>query len=70
MFDMWTEPAQLARWLAPSGFEMRFIRADIRVGGDSFFCMTAPPVTMYACARYQQVRHPDLLVYTQQAAPA
>ena len=66
MFDMWTKPEQLARWLAPTGFEMQFMRADIRAGGDSFFRMTGPQVTMYARARYEQVRRPDLLVYTQQ----
>lgn len=66
LFDMWSKPEHFVRWLAPTGFEMRFIRADIRTGGSSLFCMAGPGVTMYGRARYEEVRSPDRLVYTQQ----
>jgi uncharacterized protein YndB with AHSA1/START domain len=66
MFDMWTDPAHFARWLAPTGFDMRFIRADIRTGGSTFYCMTGPGVTMYGRAHYEEIRAPSRLVYTQQ----
>ncbi len=66
MFDMWTKPEHFSRWLAPTGMEMRFIRADIRSGGESLYCMSGPNVTMYGRARYEEVRRPDRLVYTQQ----
>jgi len=65
MFDMWTKPEHFSRWLAPTGFDMRFIRADIRTGGDSLYCMTGP-FTMYGRAHYEEVSSPDRLVYTQQ----
>lgn len=66
MFEMWTKPEHFARWLAPTGFAMRFIRADIRTGGSTLYCMTGPGVTMYGRAHYEEIRHPDRLVYTQQ----
>lgn len=66
LFDMWTKPEHFVRWLAPTGFDMHFLRADIRTGGASLFSMTGPTFTMYGRAHYEQVRSPDLLVYTQQ----
>ncbi|MBX6331378.1 MAG: SRPBCC domain-containing protein [Gemmatimonadaceae bacterium] len=67
MYDLWTTPAHLARWLPPTGFTMRFIRADIRPGGDGFFAMTdGKAVTMYGRVKYLEMRRPDRLVYTQQ----
>jgi len=66
VFDMWTKPEHLARWLPPTGMEMRFLRADIRTGGESFYCMSNAALTMYGRAQYDEIRRPDLLVYTQQ----
>nr|WP_229224102.1 SRPBCC family protein [Duganella sp. SG902] len=66
VFAMWAEPEHLARWLPPAGMAMRVLRADIRTGGDSFYCMSGNGIAMYGRSRYEQVRHPDLLVYTQQ----
>lgn len=67
MFSMWTEPEHLSKWLPPVGFDMKFIHADIRTGGKSFFSMSnSAGLTMYARAEYREVRRPDLLVYVQQ----
>jgi len=66
VFDMWTTPEHLARWLPPAGMEMRFLRADIRPGGGSFYCMSNPMMTMYGRAQYEEIQRPKLLVYTQQ----
>lgn len=66
LFTMWTDADHLARWIAPQGFAVRFLRADIRPGGGSLFCMTGMGVTMYARADYEQVHSPDRIVYTQQ----
>ena len=38
MFEMWTNPEHFSQWLPPTGFEMEFIRADIRPGGSTFYC--------------------------------
>lgn len=66
MFDMWSKPEHFCRWLAPTGFEMTFRRADIRSGGESFYSMSGFGITMYGRAHYEEVRSPDRLVYTQQ----
>jgi uncharacterized protein YndB with AHSA1/START domain len=46
--------------------DMRFLRADIRTGGDAFYAMGNGAFTMYGRSSYEQIRRPDLLVYTQQ----
>lgn len=67
MVDMWSLPAHLSKWLPPTGFTMSYIRADIRVGGSSFFMMTnGSNVTMYSRAAYLEIDKPNRLVYTQQ----
>jgi uncharacterized protein YndB with AHSA1/START domain len=67
MFEMWTDPKQLSKWLPPAGFDMEFLRADIKSGGSTFFRMeNGEGVTMYARAEYIEIRKPDRIVYTQQ----
>ncbi|MGD9681378.1 MAG: SRPBCC family protein [Candidatus Obscuribacterales bacterium] len=67
LFDMWTKPEHLARWLPPTGFDMEFIRADIRTGGSSFYVMSAgASMKMYGRAIYSEITRPDRLVYAQQ----
>jgi len=67
MFEMWTDPKHFSQWLAPMGFEMRFIRADIKPGGSTFYFMTGEGAAkMYGRAEYLQIEKPDRIVYTQQ----
>jgi uncharacterized protein YndB with AHSA1/START domain len=66
MFQMWTDPKHFSRWLAPTGFEMQFIRSDIKPGGSTFYFMTGGGMKMYGRAEYLKIQKPDLLVYTQQ----
>jgi uncharacterized protein YndB with AHSA1/START domain len=66
MFEMWTNPEHFSQWLPPTGFEMQFIRSDIRPGGSSFYFMTGGDVKMYGKAEYLKIEKPDRLVYTQQ----
>src|SRR6476660_5474023 len=40
MFEMWTNPKHFSKWLPPTGFEMEFIRSDIRPGGKTFYFLT------------------------------
>lgn len=65
MFQMWTDPRHFSRWLAPTGFAMRFIRADIRPGGSTFYCMGNGEITMYGQAEYLDIVEPGRVVYTQ-----
>lgn len=68
MFEMWTNPDHITKWLPPTGFEMQYMRADIKSGGDAFFCMTANDggMKMYGRAHYLEINKPNRLVYTQQ----
>jgi len=67
MFEMWTNPEHLAKWLPPTGATMQFIRADIRPGGSSFFVMSGEHYPkLYGRAEYQKIEPPAQIVYTQQ----
>ncbi len=66
MFDMWSNPKHLSQWLAPSGFTMEFIRADIKEGGSTFYSMSDGKITMYGRANYLKINKPNLMIYTQQ----
>jgi uncharacterized protein YndB with AHSA1/START domain len=67
MYDMWTNPIHLSKWLAPNG-TMEFIRADIRPGGSSFSVMKhgADTPAMYGRATYIELTKPQRIVYAQQ----
>ncbi|MFN8392842.1 MAG: SRPBCC domain-containing protein [Bdellovibrionota bacterium] len=67
VYDMWTKPDHLSRWLPPTGFTMTFHRADIKQGGSTFFSMSnGKGMTMYGRAEYRELRRPSQIVYTQQ----
>src|SRR5712671_5866735 len=67
MFEMWTDPKHFSKWLPPTGFDMEFIRSDIRPGGSTFYFMTNhKDVKMYGRAEYLKIEKPGSLVYTQQ----
>ena len=67
MFEMWTNPEHFSQWLPPTGFEMQFLRSDIRPGGSTFYVMTGNGgVKMYGRAEYIQIQKPNRIVYTQQ----
>lgn len=65
MYEMWTNPKHFSQWLAPTGFTMEFITADIRPGGKTFYFMIGD-FTMYGRAEYLDLRKPERIVYTQQ----
>lgn len=67
MFEMWTDPKHFSQWLAPTGFQMQFIRSDIQPGSSTFYFMTGDGKTkMYGRAEYLKIEKPGRLVYTQQ----
>lgn len=67
MFDMWTNPDHVSKWLPPTGFEMQFIKCDIKPGGSSFYCMTGNGgMKMYGRANYLKIEKPHRIVYSQQ----
>jgi uncharacterized protein YndB with AHSA1/START domain len=67
VYEAWTDPAQLAQWMPPTGATMRFLRADVRVGGSSLYAMSfgdGPP--MHGLIKYLAFEKPHLIAYTQQ----
>ena len=66
MFEMWTDPKHFSQWLAPTGFDMGFVRADIRTGGSTFWFMSGAGMKMYGRAEYLKIEKPGTIVYTQQ----
>ena len=66
MFEMWTDPKHFSNWLPPTGFTMKFIRAEIKTGGSSFYCMSgAGDMKMYGKCNYKEITKPTRIVYTQ-----
>lgn len=65
MFELWTNPEHFAQWLPPTGFTQKFIEADLRPGGTSFFRMDGNGITMYGKFKYHEITRPDRLVYSQ-----
>ncbi|QDK37307.1 SRPBCC family protein [Bdellovibrio sp. NC01] len=69
VFDMWTNPEHVAKWLPPTGMTMKYLHVDIKPGGKSFFMMTnGQGLTMYGLQQYLEVTKPSRFVYTQQFA--
>ncbi len=67
MFEMWTDPKHFSKWLPPTGFDMKFIKVDIKPGGRTFYSMSNDQgMKMYGRAEYLEIVRPDRIVYTQQ----
>jgi uncharacterized protein YndB with AHSA1/START domain len=67
VYDMWADPANLAQWMPPTGATMRFLRAEPRVGGTSFYAMSfANGPTMHGRVKYVALERPTRIIYAQQ----
>jgi uncharacterized protein YndB with AHSA1/START domain len=65
VWDMWTNPKHVAKWLPPTGMTMEYIKADISTGGTSHYSMSGNGMKMYGKAHYREMTKPSKLVYTQ-----
>lgn len=66
MFGMWTNPEHFSKWLAPTGFNMKFLRADIKEGQTSFYVMENDDgIKMYGTAEYTKIQKPHVISYKQ-----
>lgn len=65
MYQLWTEPQHLSKWLPPTGFECQFSKFDFRQGGQSEYCMFGSDFKMYGALTYNEIEKPHRLVYTQ-----
>jgi uncharacterized protein YndB with AHSA1/START domain len=65
VFDVWTDPAHLARWWGPQGFVTTELSADIHVGGAYRACMRSPAGTLHRRRGiYREIVAPERLVFT------
>lgn len=67
MFEVWTNPKHFSKWLAPTGFNMEFMRANIKAGDSTFYSMfNDQGMKMFGRASYIEITKPNRIVYTQQ----
>ncbi len=66
LFEMWTNPEHLSKWLPPIGFDMEFIRSDIKSGGTTSWRMSGNGFKMYGKFHYLEIIKPHRIVYSQQ----
>lgn len=65
VFEMWTDPQHLSRWLPPRGVTMRFIESDISEGSTTFWSMTdGGEIDFYGQIEYLEIDRPNQIVYT------
>ncbi len=65
MFEMWTNPQHISRWLPPEGMQMEILRGEIKSGGSIFSRMYGPDVQFYVRFHYREVTA-SRIVYTQE----
>lgn len=64
-YEAWANPKHIMNWMAPTGFAGKYLSADIRPGGESFYEMTGNGMSMYGKATYIEMIKPTRIVYTQ-----
>jgi uncharacterized protein YndB with AHSA1/START domain len=47
VYDAWTQPSLIAKWLAPGANKVIDVRTDVRVGGQFQICSIAPDETLH-----------------------
>ncbi len=70
MFEMWTNPEHLSRWLPPTGQQMEILRGEIIEGSGAFFRMYGNGIELYGRTNYREINRPNRIVYTQQFCTA
>lgn len=69
VFDMFTKPEHLSKWLPPSGMTMEYISTpQIKAGAENFYKMGNDQVTMYGKIKYLEVTPVTHLSYLQSFA--
>jgi len=66
IFDMWTKPEHVSKWLPPTGMDMKYLRSDIKVGAKSFYSMSGHGMTMFGTSEYVEIERPTKIVFKQQ----
>ena len=70
VFDLWTDPAHIAKWWGPNGFTITMHEMDVRPGGVWQFIMHGPDGTDYPNKnKYIEVVKPERIVYSHVSPP-
>jgi uncharacterized protein YndB with AHSA1/START domain len=65
VFDAWTKPELMKRWLGPRALEMVLCEVDLRVGGGYRYVHRAPDGQEFGFhGTYREIARPDRLVST------
>jgi uncharacterized protein YndB with AHSA1/START domain len=71
MYDLWTKPEHIAKWLPPTGMQMRLVRGTIRAGESIVAELSdGKSFKMYGRFHYRELRRPDRIVYAQEFVDA
>lgn len=66
IFEMWTNPEHLDKWLPPENTSMEIYSSDIQVGGNLHFSMFGEGgPRMYGLFQYVEISPPNKLIYIQ-----
>lgn len=66
VFEMWTNPEHLSKWMGPTGASMNIIKSDVKENGVLQYRMgNADGSEMYGQIRYKKIQPHDLLIYSQ-----
>jgi uncharacterized protein YndB with AHSA1/START domain len=66
MFELWTNPVAIGKWLSPTGTEMKYFRSDIKPGGSAFYTMYGQEMKLYGKCQYLEIVRPTTIKYLQQ----
>ena len=64
VFEAFTTPAQLARWVGPRGVSATNVAVDLRVGGGFSFDLDFGEMQVTMAGRYEEIEPPSRLVHT------
>ncbi len=68
VFKAWIEPAQMAQWFGPKGFDNPICELDVRPGGKLLIHMRDANGAIYPCRGiFHEVVEPERLVFTSMA---
>jgi uncharacterized protein YndB with AHSA1/START domain len=63
VWTCWTEPARLAAWFGPKGFETVTAKLDFRLGGLYHYCIRGNGVEMWGKWTFKEIDAPARLVF-------
>jgi len=65
VWQAWTDPDQMVRWMGPRGFCSKVLRMDARIGGSYHFYMRGPNNDdHWQVGVYREITPPERLSYT------